>query len=120
MTANTVSSRKQKARNLQKYVADKLLSIYTCLTKDDIKSTPMGCGGSDIWLSQSAKSFFPYDVECKNVEKLNVWDAWDQVQGRIKDLIPLVIIKKNHRKPLAVIDLDEFIRLQRYEKYVRS
>ena len=53
-------------------------------------------------LSPAARHCFPYSVECKNVERLNVWDAYQQACDNAGGHEPLLIIKKNHKEPLAV------------------
>ncbi len=40
----------------------------------------MGAGGEDIMLSAKARNMFPYSVECKNQETLNVWKAFEQAE----------------------------------------
>jgi hypothetical protein len=45
------------------------------------------------------------------VEKLNIWDAYEQASANCGDYEPLVVIKKNGKKPLAVIDAEYFISL---------
>ena len=85
-------SGKAKARKLQDWVRDALYERFE-FTKDDIRCALMGESGEDIKLtSPTAKKRFPYSVECKNSEAHNVE--------------PLLIIKKNKHKPLAVIDAE--------------
>lgn len=104
-------SAKAKGRKLQQMVRDLILEAFTDLEPDDVRSTSMGAGGEDLQLSPAARRKFPYSVECKNVEKLNVWGAYDQASANCGNHEPLLIMKKNHKKPLVVIDLDAFIEL---------
>ena len=46
-----------------------------------------------------------------NVEKLNVWEAYEQAKSNCNDYEPLVVMKKNQKKPLVVVDADFFISL---------
>lgn len=101
------SSAKQKGRLLQQLVAKKVQAAFG-LEPDDVRSTPMGCSGSDLTMSPVAKKKFPFDVECKNQEKVNVWASYEQSKVR-STLTPLLIIKRNRTKPLVVLDLDDFI-----------
>ena len=103
-------SAKAKGRNLQKWVVNKLIETFE-IHPEDIKSCSMGAGGEDVQMARSAREKFPYSVECKNVEKLNVWDAYDQAKANAGDYEPMVIMKKNGKKPLVVIDAEHFIRL---------
>ena len=78
---------------------------------EDIESRSMGAGGEDLQLSPAARRKFPYSVECKNVEKLNVWGAYEQAAANSGKHEPLLVMKKNRKKPLVVLDLEAFIDL---------
>lgn len=104
-------SAKAKGRKLQQMVRDLILETFTELEPDDVRSTSMGAGGEDLQLSPAARRKFPYSVECKNVEKLNVWGAYEQAEANSGDHEPLLIMKKNRKKPLVVIDLEAFVEL---------
>ena len=71
----------------------------------------MGCGGEDLQLSPAARKLFRFSVECKNVERLNVYDAYEQASANSGDHEPLLIMKKNHKKPLVVMDAEHFVEL---------
>ena len=105
------SSAKAKGRNLQKWVRDAILESFPSLEPDDVRSTSMGCGGEDLQLSPAARKKFNFSVECKNVEKLNVWAAYEQASANCGKHEPLLVMKKNRKKPLVVMDAEEFIKL---------
>ena len=107
----SAKSVKAKGRRLQNLVRDLLRSAFSFLHEDDIKSQTMGMGGEDIVLSPLAKSKIPYSFECKNVERLNVWDAIEQAKTNSEDRVPVVVMKKNRKDPYAVLPLKEFISL---------
>lgn len=110
--ANTPASRKAKGRNLQNKVRDLILENFKDLEPDDVRSAPMGVNGTDIQLSPKAKKYFNYSVECKNTEKLNLYNAWEQAENNTEENTQtLLVIKKNRKKPLAVIDLEYFFEL---------
>ena len=104
------SSAKSKGRRLQQWVRSLLIKVFD-LEEDDVHSRSMGAGGEDIMLSPKARVIFPYSVECKNQERLNLWEAWKQAEANAGDYEPCVIIKKNRHKPLAVVDAEHFIGL---------
>ena len=104
-------SAKAKGRNLQKWVRDLLLENFPSLEPDDVRSTSMGCGGEDLQLSPAARKLFSFSIECKNVERLNVYDAYDQASANSGDHEPLLIMKKNRKKPLVVMDAEHFVEL---------
>ena len=104
-------SAKAKGRNLQQWVRDLILESFPALEPDDVRSTSMGAGGEDLLLSPAARRLFPYSVECKNVEKLNVWNAYQQAEANSGEHEPILIMKKNRKKPLVVIDAEAFVNL---------
>jgi len=71
----------------------------------------MGAGGEDLIMARAAREKFPYSIECKNVEKLNVWDAYEQAKQNSGDYEPIVVMKKNGKKPVVVVDAEYFVRL---------
>jgi len=71
----------------------------------------MGAGGEDLMFSSQARKVFPYSVECKNQESLNVWKAYEQAQSNSGVYEPLLVIKKNRRRPLIVMDAKYFVEL---------
>jgi hypothetical protein len=73
----------------------------------------MGSGGEDLIMSRAAREKFPFSIECKNQESGNVWKAYEQAQANAKAYEPLVIMKKNNKKPLAVVDAEVFIDMMR-------
>ena len=104
------SSAKAKGRNLQKWFVSKLVE-HLDLNPDDLESRPMGSSGEDVIMGVQSREVFPYSVECKNQEKVNVWAAYEQSEANCGKHQPLVVIKKNHKKPLVVVDAEYFIEL---------
>lgn len=103
-------SAKAKGRNLQKWVRDQLIEQLN-VHPEDIESRSMGAGGEDLIMARDARSKFPFSIECKNVEKLNVWEAYEQAKANSGNYEPIVVMKKNHKKPLVVVDAEYFIQL---------
>jgi hypothetical protein len=114
-----VQSAKAKGRRLQQWVREKLIEMLE-VHPEDIESRSMGAGGEDLIMARAARSKFPHSIECKNVEKLNIWDAYEQASANCGDYEPLVVIKKNGKKPLAVIDAEYFIVYSETKNDVRS
>jgi hypothetical protein len=106
------SSAKAKGRLLQQLVAKKLRESFPQFTELDISSTSMGVSGEDVKLSQPAKNLLKIQVECKNRAKIAVYQDYAQAKthGNVE---PVVVLKQNHSKPLALVDLDYFIQLLR-------
>lgn len=80
----------------------------------------MGVTGSDLMLSPTAQDIFPFKVECKNNKAIAVYRHFEQASAGCPPwLNPLVVIKENNAKPLAIVDLDLFMFLLR-ENYVNQ
>ena len=73
-------SRKNKGKRLQNKVRDILLEAFQDLEQDDIRSAIMGESGEDIKLSPAARKLIPYSIECKNQEKLNIWEGLSKAE----------------------------------------
>jgi len=101
-------SRKAKGRRLQQQFMQLLIEKLD-IDPEDIESRAMGSGGEDLIMSKAARHKFPYSVECKNQESLNIWKAWDQANGNKGLYEPLVVIKKNGVRPLVVLDAENFL-----------
>ena len=103
-------SAKAKGRVLQKWVRDKLIEMLD-VHPEDIESRSMGAGGEDLIMARAARAKFPHSIECKNVEKLNIWEAYEQASANRGDYEPIVVMKKNGKKPLVVVDAEYYIQL---------
>lgn len=105
-----VHSKKAKGRGLQKWVQHLICDNFN-LSTEDVRSTAMGQAGEDIQFSTAARDKFPFSIECKAVEKLNLYDAYRQAQENCHGYEPIVIHKRNRNKPLVTLDAKAFIRL---------
>ena len=105
-------SAKAKGRRFQQWVRDKLIDILS-INEEDIESRSMGASGEDLIMAQMARQKFPFSIECKNQERLNVWDAYNQAETNSGKYEPILFIKKNNKKPLVVLDAEYFIKLHR-------
>ena len=105
-------SKKAKGRRLQQWVRDLLIEKLE-VHPEDIESRSMGAGGEDLIMSRSAREKFPYSIECKNQESLNVWKSYAQAQQNSGNYEPIVVIKRNNVKPLVLVDADYFVELHK-------
>ena len=106
------SSAKAKGRRLQQKFREMLIEKLD-IHPEDIESRSMGAGGEDLIMSRAARQKFPFSIECKNQEKLNIWAAWEQANGNKGLYEPLVVIKKNGVRPLVVLDAENFLDMIR-------
>ena len=105
-------SAKNKGKRLQNKIRDLILEKFDSkLEQDDVRSITMGDSGEDILLSPAARRVFPFSVECKNQEKLNIWSALEQAEENSGDHAPLVIFKRNRSKTYAVLEVDKLLEL---------
>jgi hypothetical protein len=70
----------------------------------------MGAGGEDVQLSSAARNLMNYTIECKNRKAIAVYKDYEQAKthGLVE---PLVILKQNLSKPLALVDAEHFLDL---------
>ncbi len=54
---------------------------------------------------------FPYSVECKSRRAIAVYKDYGQALSNSDGRVPLLVIKQNGDKPLAVVDLEHFMDL---------
>lgn len=107
------SSAKAKGRRLQQRIAADIVQAFG-LSPDDATSRSTSAPGTDVLLSPAAQAVFPWAVEAKNVERLNVWQAFAQAEGNAKPgLAPLLVMSRNRcAEPLVVLTWSAFLKLQ--------
>ena len=101
-------SRKAKGRRLQQQFMQLLIEKLD-IDPEDIESRSMGSAGEDLIMSKAARTKFPFSVECKNQERLNIWSAWEQANSNKGIYEPIVVIKKNGTPALVVLDAENFL-----------
>ena len=104
-------SAKNKGKRLQNDVRDLILETFKQLEPDDVRSTTMGDSGEDVLLSPAARKLFPFSVECKNQEKLNIWSSLQQAEDNAGEHIPLVVFKRNRSKTYVAFELDKLMEV---------
>lgn len=134
------SSAKAKGRTLQNWVRDQIVKLFPELV-NDIRSTPMGVTGTDIQLSPLAQGKIPLAIECKAQESVSIWAAYEQAcegaklenkkissrnayvadhcksdEFELGKVEPVLILKRNRKAPLAVVDAEYFLQLMQ-DKY---
>ena len=103
-------SKKAKGRRLQTWVRDELLKRFPSLNENDVVCAIMGEKGVDIKLSDKAKKFIPFAIECKNQEAFKkIYKDYGQATYNAKKKEPIVFIKMNQCQPLVVLDATYFL-----------
>jgi len=112
----SVSSLKAKGRELQNLVRDKIYEAFPKLQEGDVKGAIMGQTGEDIILSPAARKVFPYSVECKRKKTFAIYGMYEQAENNSGGREPLLVIRGDRKKPLAVVDLEHFMELAKNGK----
>ena len=107
-----VQSAKAKGRRLQQWFRDLLIKTLN-IHEEDIESRSMGAGGEDLIMARDARQKFPYSIECKNQEKINLWESYEQAKQNSKTYEPIVVMKRNNSKPLVLVDAEYFVSLHK-------
>lgn len=109
------SSAKAKGRRLQQLIRDDLRKIGRDygLVDADLESRQMGGTGTDIVLSPAAEKIFPFSVEAKNQESLNVtatfWKHYRKYEG--SKSLKMVVSCKNHHEPIVTVRWKDFLKI---------
>lgn len=108
----TPASAKAKGRSLQNRVCAHLRTLYGC-HPDDIRPAIMGESGEDIKISPAMRERCAYSIECKNQERIAIWDALAQAEShtRKSGAVPALIFHRNHSKTWVAIPIEEWLTL---------
>jgi hypothetical protein len=114
----TPASKKAKGRTFQNWVRDKLFEAFKNfgLRAEDIKGTSMGVSGEDLQFSPFARDLIGISVECKSHKSFAVYKIYEQCVTNAKGNEPVVFIKQNNSKPLALVDANHYISLLKLSK----
>ena len=105
-------SAKNKGRILQQRIVKDIKLAFPHLSENDVRSTSMGCAGEDVILSPLAKQAFPYSIEAKNQERVNVWQAIKQCETNCKtNEVPAVVLKRNQCEPHVILPWTHFLEM---------
>lgn len=106
-------SAKAKGRFLQQYVRDKIRELIPSSRDGDVESTSMGASGEDVKLSPYVRDILPVSFECKSNKAFAVYKIIDQCKSNTPEgCQPVVVLKGDRKKPIAVIDLDYYFYLE--------
>lgn len=125
----SISTRKGIARDLQNLVAQKIseLTGLKCGKDQDIQGREMGQSGTDVRLSEAARSLFPFSVECKS-GTINVKAAVKQAKANMAgyNINNWLVVyndphlrKESKQEAIAMVDLDLFFDLMRTWKCLK-
>ena len=66
---------------------------------------------SSLLLQITSSKLFPFAVECKNQEKINIWSSIEQAEQNAGKHIPLLVFKRNRSKKYAVLEFEKLLEL---------
>lgn len=79
----------------------------------------MGATGADVWLSDAAQVKFPFAVECKAQERINIWESYLQAREHAlthnnklfstRVLSPIVVFTRNRDEVLCCIKFEDLL-----------
>lgn len=104
------SSAKAKGRRCSQEVKDLLLHHSPDLQDADLIVTPSGVPGVDLHLSPKAMEKYPFAVECKNQEALNIWASLAQAETH-KPGTPILFFKRNRSDLYCALKATDLMKL---------
>lgn len=114
----TVSSAKGKGRGLQMWVCQHISQMIGIPfdNQDDqclIHCREMGQHGTDIILRGKAQKLFPFSIECKSSESININSAIEQAKSNKADGTDWMVVfkKKSLPEPVVMINWSTFEKL---------
>lgn len=109
--SNTVRGRKAKGRAAVVEVCQLILDAFPTLQMEDVFVKATSQGGCDVHLSPKALKKFPYGIEVKCQESLNIWSMLAQAENNAKDLIPISFFKRSRTPLFVVLRAEKFMEL---------
>lgn len=112
MAANTPQSRKAKGRNLQKQIVKMFEEQFPEL-EGNLFSRSMGASGTDVYFSRDFENRFPYSIEAKCQESINIWESLEQAKANASLIspIPLLIFKRAHSDIYVTLPFTNFLQI---------
>lgn len=106
-------SAKQKGKRAVFQTRSVLLENAPQLQEEDVVRPVGSRKGADLILSPRAQSLYPYTLEIKNQERLNIWEALEQSERHAQgtDLTPLLVFRRNKSELYVSLRLEDFLRL---------
>lgn len=88
-----------------------LLQHAPDLKENDIVVTSSGVTGPDLTLSPAALERFPFVVEVKNQEAINIWAALKQAADHPGEGTKLLCFTRNGAEMYAALKLEDLLKL---------
>ena len=113
MTANTPASKKAKGTKLEKEVAKRINEV---LGEYGVQARRMPLSGAIDGFEADIYVNLPIAIECKNSEKWNVPEYWEQTTSQAGlGKMPILVMSRNYcDDPLAVIRFEDLLVFMAY------
>lgn len=102
-------SSKAKGRVAVQLVRSLLLSAYPALEPDDILVKATSMGGCDLHLSPAALKLFPFAIEVKCQESLQIWAALRQATENAGTRPPILFFKRARTDLYVALRARDFV-----------
>jgi hypothetical protein len=86
-----------------------LRQFFRNVKDDDIYVKTGSAGGVDIFFSPDFARRFPFGVEVKGAESMNIWSALAQAQANAGKRTPIVFFKRSHTPMFVAMRADDFL-----------
>lgn len=106
------SASKAKGRDGCHMARDLILDAFPGLLPDDVVVKATSQGGVDLHLSPQAVARFPFGIEVKRSESLNIWAALKQaeINAQKKNLPAVVFFSRAHGGHYVALDAAVFVK----------
>jgi len=106
-----MTNSKSKGKRFELEIANRLKELWKYARRSIMSGAAFETG--DI-------SKTPFDIECKFYQKMSIYKHWEQLMDeRVtcgSKRIPVLFIRANQKKPLAVMDLDDWLCIMQFLK----
>lgn len=83
----------------------------------DERAQRMPLSGAMTHLEGDIHTRLPYHFECKNQERVQLWEFWEQTRSQAPAAhAPVLVVSGNFRPILAVVDVELLLNLLRIEQ----
>lgn len=105
-------SGKAKGKRFEDEIVKDLRFIFGC-SDDEIRRNPASCVGSDVVIAENVSERAPFSIECKNREKIAIWETIRQAEdnARKEGRLPLIVFKRNRSRKYAVVNWETLLFL---------
>lgn len=109
-------SSKAKGRDAVQGVRLLLLRAFPALEDEDIFVKTTSQGGADLHCSPAAQRYFPFRVEVKCQEALNIWAALRQAAKNARERLPILFFKRARTEWYVALRAEDFVTLLPWPK----